>query len=418
MFLTMLLVDFFHEDWSARCCDVRSQDDPFMVFTGEYRPLPVGATGLEIGAEVIEGDGWTIRRDGPCAPVDKWRERSDERVSFEIRYSGVTPPMGGIGAFNLVLPTGWRFEIIRVNNPNYSESQYMVARDSESDLEAVMLYFVGVNSRFDLVIEAARGSSAHDRHELCVPVVSRHIVEPSPGNTGTRDLPASTDALDSNVPGQAPRSARDVSSSGNEFGMAVSAFVAADIDLDILVDGELTLQLDHSRGFDYVAATIVVRPDSVITFRAPGLSINRRASQIIDGVEKKLEVRVGSDTRANIPITKEQRRAAMGTPDDVPGLIAVLTQDARYSARVWAATRLGAIGDRRAVAPLMSVVESVRPVQDQYSEWVQSQAALALAELGDPAGVPAIQRALDQLPNRDHYAYLFEAALRDLSAVG
>jgi hypothetical protein len=206
------------------------------------------------------------------------------------------------------------------------------------------------------------------------------------------------------------------SSSGNQFGTGVSAHVAADIDLDVLVDGQLALRLDHSRGFGYADATIVVRPDSVITFRAPGLSIDRRASQIVDA-EKKLKVEVGTSTQANIPITKEQRRAAMGSPDDVPGLIEVLAHGAHYSARAWAATRLGAIGDRRAAAPLIAVVASVRPDQDESLEWVQAQAALALAELGDPSGAPVIQRALDQLPKRDHYAHLFKAALRDLSAV-
>lgn len=209
---------------------------------------------------------------------------------------------------------------------------------------------------------------------------------------------------------------RTTSSSGNQFGTAVSAYVAADIDLDVLIDGELALRLDHSRGLDYAAATIIVRPDSVITFQAPGLSIDRRASQIVDG-EKKLKVRVGTDTQANIRITKEQRRATMGTPDDVPSLIEVLTHGAQYSARAWAATRLGAIGDRRATAPLIAVVGSVRPDQDRSIQWVQAQAALALAELGDPSDAPAIQRALDQLPNRKLHANLFEAALRDLSAV-
>jgi hypothetical protein len=188
MFLTMLLIDFFHEDWSARCYELRSQDEPFMVMTGDYRPLPVGATGLEIGAEVIDGGGWAIRRDGPCDPVDKWRDRSDERVAFEIKYSGVTPPLDGIGAFNLVLPPGWRFDVVQVDNPNYIGSKYMVARDNEGDREAVTLYFEGANSRFDLVIQAARGSRESDCHGLGVSVESRHIVEPSPVDTGTQSV--------------------------------------------------------------------------------------------------------------------------------------------------------------------------------------------------------------------------------------
>jgi hypothetical protein len=232
-----------------------------------------------------------------------------------------------------------------------------------------------------------------------------------PERFGT-DVARLIDALHGLVPARDATSVAPGAATDDEFGMAVSAYVAADIDLDVLVDGVETLRVDHSGGFDYAAATIVVRPTSVITFRAPGLRIERRASQIVDGAERKLEVRVGTDTRANIPITEEQRRAAMGTPDDVPGLIDVLAHGDR-SARAWAATRLGAIGDRRAVAPLIAIVDTARPDQDLDREWLQSQAALALAELGEPVARQAIQRALDNLPNRDHYAYLFEAALRD-----
>jgi hypothetical protein len=85
MFLTLLLIDFLHEDWSARCCELRSHEEPFRVQTGDYRPLPVGAMGLDIGAENIFGDGWGIRLDSPCDPVDRWVTRSDGRVIFEVK---------------------------------------------------------------------------------------------------------------------------------------------------------------------------------------------------------------------------------------------------------------------------------------------------------------------------------------------
>jgi hypothetical protein len=184
MFLTMLLIDFFHEDFSARCCRLRSsRDEPFWVLTGDYRPLPTGATGLEIGAEIIDGDGWSIRRDGPGVPVDEWLARSDERVNFRISYFGVTAPMAGIGAYNLVLPRGWRFDDLKVNNPNHNGPEDMVARDDEDDREAVILYFQGANTRFNLTIQAIRGSRDSDSRDLGVPIYSRRIVEPSPADT-------------------------------------------------------------------------------------------------------------------------------------------------------------------------------------------------------------------------------------------
>lgn len=187
MFLTMLMVIFFHEDWSARRCDLLSQDSPFTISTGDYKPLLDGAKGLEVGAEVIDSDGWTMRRDIPSNPVDEWKQIADGQVTFKVRYAGVTPPMGGVGAFNLVLPPGWRFESIEADNPNKVDAggpEYMIARDGKGDQEAVMLYFVGANSRFELTIRATRGPRAAGRHEPGIPISSRKIVEPTLADTG------------------------------------------------------------------------------------------------------------------------------------------------------------------------------------------------------------------------------------------
>jgi hypothetical protein len=179
MFLTILLIDFFHEDWSARCCELRSQGQPFRVHMGDYRPLPVSATRLDIGAQRIFGDPGATILDGPCDPVDRWLAKSDDSVKFEIEYSGVTPPMTGEGVYNLVLPFGWRFKDIQINNPNYSRPGYEIARDYEGDREALILYFEGLNTRFNLTIQAARSSRESDRQDFGVPVYSRSIVEPS-----------------------------------------------------------------------------------------------------------------------------------------------------------------------------------------------------------------------------------------------
>jgi hypothetical protein len=184
MYLTMLLIDFLHEDWSGRCCELRSQEEPFRIQTGDYRPLPVGASGLDIGAENIFGDGWGIRLDSPYDPVDRWLSKTDEYVTFEIKYSGVTPPMAGVGAYNLVLPRGWQFCDIQVDNPNHSGSDYEIGRDDEADREALMLYFEGANTRFKLTVQAVRRATAGLRRELSISTYSRHIVEPSPADVG------------------------------------------------------------------------------------------------------------------------------------------------------------------------------------------------------------------------------------------
>jgi hypothetical protein len=179
MFVRMFLVDFFHEDWSARCFELRSQNDPFRVQTGDYRPLPVGAMGLAIGAIVISGDGWDVKQDSSCDPVDRWFARSDELVKFEIEYSGVTPPMAGIGAYTLVLPLGWQFVDIKDVNENHIHPVHQVARDDEGDREALTLYFKGADIEFKLAIQAARGSRRSTSHVSGISVDSGHIVEPS-----------------------------------------------------------------------------------------------------------------------------------------------------------------------------------------------------------------------------------------------
>ena len=197
MYLTMLLIDFLHGDWSGRCCELRSQGEPFKIQTGDYRPLPLRARGLGIGAENILGDGWGISLDSPCDPVETWLSKSDEYVTFEIKYSGVTSPMAGVGAYNLVLPRGWQFCDIQVDNPNRSGSDYEIGRDDEADREALMLYFEGANTRFNLTIQAVRRTTADLRREMSLCTCSRHIVEPSPADIGpgwapdewmTRDL--------------------------------------------------------------------------------------------------------------------------------------------------------------------------------------------------------------------------------------
>ena len=180
MFLSLLLVDFLNRDWSARCCELRSQTEPFRVQTGDYRPLPVGAAGLEIGAETIFGDGWSLRLDSPGDPVDKWTIKSEDCVEFKIEYSGVTPPLSGVGAYNLVLPQTWWFQNVQVNNPNRIGSKYEISRDEKAAREALMLYFEGTNTCFDVTVWAARGSNM-ERRGLGSDffAFSRHIVEPS-----------------------------------------------------------------------------------------------------------------------------------------------------------------------------------------------------------------------------------------------
>lgn len=192
MFLTLLLIDFFHEDWSARSCELYSERKPFRVRTGDYRPLPAGAMVQTIGAESIFGGGWDMRVNSLNDPVDRWLTTSDDRVKFEIKYDGVTPPNNGIGAYNLILPHGWRFDNIHVVNLNHSGPADMVGRDDEADQEALMLYFQGANTKFNLTIEAARGSNQLDRHDLGVPVNTRRIVEPGSvvAEISVRDHPA------------------------------------------------------------------------------------------------------------------------------------------------------------------------------------------------------------------------------------
>jgi hypothetical protein len=157
MDLTLLLVNFLHEDWSARCCELRG-DPSFRIQTGDRR-IPKGGHVLEIGMEYISTDGWSIRQDDPCSPFDRWATGSPGHVEFEIKYMGLTPPQGGVGGYNLILPRGWRFVDPQVSNENYYGPNYEFAYDDRADKEALALYFAGENISFSLTTQATR--SAH-----------------------------------------------------------------------------------------------------------------------------------------------------------------------------------------------------------------------------------------------------------------
>jgi hypothetical protein len=201
------------------------------------------------------------------------------------------------------------------------------------------------------------------------------------------------------------------------FGDTVDLRVSSEVDLDVLIDDEHVLAVDHAQGFDYATGSAVVHPDSRIVFRGAGFEVTRLARQLVDAHTRKAEARVGGDsTRCNVLLTKDQVKRAMGERSDVPEIIRTLTASRDHSERAWAAERLGYIGDDAAVSPLVEVLGEVHSGQYQSDAWVQAQAAEALGRIGDPSALPALQRAFDDYPNKENYGYMFEAAIRRLQS--
>jgi hypothetical protein len=197
-------------------------------------------------------------------------------------------------------------------------------------------------------------------------------------------------------------------------GRIVDVFIRSEVDLEVLIDNELVFKVDHARGFDYAHGTVHITPRSIFTFRARELNIDRPAARLVGPADTEIKISIGTATGSNIPITDTQKRNAMGCSDDVPSILQQLERG-DHSAAAWAATRLGAIGDSRATGPLLAVIAGVGPNQDSRDEWVQANAAVALAELGDPAVLPILVAAVEKLPNQDHYAHMFKGAISRLS---
>jgi hypothetical protein len=109
-------------------------------------------------------------------------------VEFEIKYLGVTPPEGGVGGYNMILPTGWRFVETQISNSNFYGPNYEFGRDDGTDREAIALYFEGRNISFSLTVQAVQGPYA-DRKALGPDfhLWPRDIVEPVFHRTGLGD---------------------------------------------------------------------------------------------------------------------------------------------------------------------------------------------------------------------------------------
>jgi len=201
------------------------------------------------------------------------------------------------------------------------------------------------------------------------------------------------------------------------FGDAVDVEVHSEVDLDVLIDGERVLTVDHSQGFDYAMGSVVVYPDSQIVFRGAGFEVARLARLLVDAHTQKAKASVGSDsTQRNILLTKDQVKRAMGKPSDVPDIVRTLSASRDHHERAWAAKRLGYIGDAAAVPPLAKLLNEVHSNQNDHDAWVQANAAEALGRIGDPSALPALKRAFDDYPNKKSYGYMFEAAIRRLQS--
>ena len=197
----------------------------------------------------------------------------------------------------------------------------------------------------------------------------------------------------------------------NEVGsISTTLTVWSEVDVEVYVDNAFLMKIDNSTGFDYVRKPIRVRPSSPIMIKAPGFEITRAISDVCDLEGDECKVRVGTDRLSDISITNEQKRAAMGSGEDIPGITERLRIDPASSVRANAAERLGYIGGEEAVTALK------RALRDP-DDYVKAKAAEALGRLQDPSLIPIIQEAYDKYERKERYGYIFEKALKDLRFV-
>jgi HEAT repeats len=181
----------------------------------------------------------------------------------------------------------------------------------------------------------------------------------------------------------------------------------ADFDADVYVDGRKVLSIDHTTGFDYASARIRYSDASHLSIKTRGFEKVALMVGLCDPKSDHCEIRAYSDRQSDIYISKEEKRAAMGTEADAPILAEALRQQPKYSARAWAAERLGYIGGSKSVRALVDALRDAEP-------YVQATAPYALGRIGDASVLPEVEAAFGTYERKESYGYMFEAAIREL----
>jgi hypothetical protein len=184
MDVSLLLIDFVNQDGTGTCYEVRSGRVglPFRVRTGRNRPIRLGSDRVRVGAEVT-GASIEIRCHVGCDPVDYWEPVGGRAVDMQVAYRGITPEPGSLGLYNLVLPTGWHFQRLEVENLNYAGQSHTIVRDDATKREALRLLFRGVTVGFR--ITARIGVDEIEPPWRLGSVESATIVEPDLESLGT-----------------------------------------------------------------------------------------------------------------------------------------------------------------------------------------------------------------------------------------
>jgi hypothetical protein len=186
--------------------------------------------------------------------------------------------------------------------------------------------------------------------------------------------------------------------------------VWSEIDAYISVNGTHKIRIDHRSGFDYSGAKVRVSPNSVMTLEASGFKKTVSLWSLCDENSTECKVHVGIGHYNDIQISEEEKRTAMGGPSDIPTLVKELKEEVKYSARAWAAERLGYIGGKNATESLLQALNDPEP-------YVQGMSAEALGRIGDPSVLPKLEEAYASYNKEHDYGIYFEAAIRDLKFI-
>lgn len=126
----------------------------------------------------------------------------------------------------------------------------------------------------------------------------------------------------------------------------------------------------------------------------------------IDDAEKACDLFVlGSSDRNELTPRSEPDTAA------VPGLLSLLSGAPSKHTRAMAATYLGIIADKSALAPMINAMES------EKDPWAKASIALGLGIMGDPAAIAAVQKAAESTSEHEELAWMFKESMNRLNGI-
>ncbi len=188
-------------------------------------------------------------------------------------------------------------------------------------------------------------------------------------------------------------------------------WVWSEIDADIYIDDSMQMTIDHRSGFNHSSKEVQLQSSSTMTIKAQGLERTIRLGEFFLPRTAECKVHIGTESFNDVQITQDEKIKAMGNKTDLPILHDELLTDPRYSARAWAAERLGYIGGEETIELLL------KAMREDTEPYVQAIAAYALGCIGEPSVLPELEKAHKAYSRKESYGHMFKAARKSLKSI-